>query len=207
MIPESEWETFRIDRLVENGWEHMPGPNVAPGKPEGRTEWDSLVLRSRAAQTLRTLDPGVPPRYLDEALGGDPRGRLGGSDCGGLPIPRSPHPWLSQHLLHRCRRNRAEPDDLHELRTSGREDLVVDAGVPRTVDIYGAPPFECADRSGISGVSRPICTMESPAGRADWRDRTDRQNRRVKQCGRSPGPTGGADSTSAEAVAASGAGS
>ena len=32
-------------------------------------EWDSLVLKSRAAQALRSLNPGVPPRYLDEALG------------------------------------------------------------------------------------------------------------------------------------------
>src|SRR5699024_3500099 len=42
MIPESEWETFHIDRLVENGWEHLPGPEVAPGAADGRTEWDGL---------------------------------------------------------------------------------------------------------------------------------------------------------------------
>ena len=69
MIPESEWETFHIDRLVENGWEYVPGPDVVPGQPDGRTEWDGLVLKSRAAQALRTLNPGVPARYLDEALG------------------------------------------------------------------------------------------------------------------------------------------
>ncbi|AZT99553.1 type I restriction endonuclease subunit R [Brevibacterium linens] len=69
MIPESEWETFHIDRLVENGWEHVPGPEVIPGQTDGRTEWDGLVLKTRAAQALRTLNPGVPPRYLDEALG------------------------------------------------------------------------------------------------------------------------------------------
>ena len=40
-----------------------------PGRPMGRTEWDGLVLKTRAAQALRTLNPGVPPRYLDEALG------------------------------------------------------------------------------------------------------------------------------------------
>ncbi|MDN6175434.1 MAG: type I restriction endonuclease subunit R [Brevibacterium sp.] len=69
MITESEWETYIIDRLGDHGWEHLPGPDIVPGQADGRVEWDSLVLKSRAAQALRSLNPGVPPRYLDEALG------------------------------------------------------------------------------------------------------------------------------------------
>lgn len=69
MITESEWETYIIDRLGDHGWEHLPGPDIVPGQADGRMEWDSLVLKSRAAQALRSLNPGVPPRYLDEALG------------------------------------------------------------------------------------------------------------------------------------------
>lgn len=69
-ISEADWEEIALEALAEHEWPIAHGPEIAPGRAEGREagRWDEIVLRSRAQERLRILNPLVPAQYVDQAL-------------------------------------------------------------------------------------------------------------------------------------------
>ncbi|CAM2854885.1 type I restriction endonuclease subunit R [Skermania piniformis] len=67
MISEAEWEQHALDALGEWAWQPATGSAIAPGASRGRTAWDELVLPERLLDRMRTLNPQVPPEYLEQA--------------------------------------------------------------------------------------------------------------------------------------------
>ncbi len=68
IISEADWEQIALEVLAEREWPTAHGSDVAPGKQGGRESWDDIVLRGRAREKLRTLNPLVPAEYVDQAL-------------------------------------------------------------------------------------------------------------------------------------------
>ncbi|TWP36365.1 type I restriction endonuclease subunit R [Leekyejoonella antrihumi] len=64
---EAQWEEMVLDTLGELGWSTMRGPSLAPGSGE-RESWSDIVLRGRALQAMRNLNPQVPDEYLQQTL-------------------------------------------------------------------------------------------------------------------------------------------
>ena len=68
-MSEDAWEHLALDTLGELFWKPLPGAAIAPGSGSGeRVSWDDVVIPSRLRTALITLNPGVPRRYLDQAL-------------------------------------------------------------------------------------------------------------------------------------------
>ncbi|QWF81871.1 type I restriction endonuclease subunit R [Amycolatopsis sp. CA-230715] len=65
---EAEWEQFTCEQLVDNEWRYLPGSEIAPGKENGRKSWDDLVLKDRVLERMRSLNPHVPPEFLEQAF-------------------------------------------------------------------------------------------------------------------------------------------
>ena len=63
---EQDWEEHALEVLAEYGWETLRGPAVAPGSGQ-RASWEDPVLHGMLSSALRTLNPTVPPEYLDQA--------------------------------------------------------------------------------------------------------------------------------------------
>ena len=63
---EQDWEEHALEVLAEYGWETLRGPAVAPGSGQ-RASWEDPVLDGTLSSALRTLNPTVPPEYLDQA--------------------------------------------------------------------------------------------------------------------------------------------
>lgn len=63
---EQDWEEHALEVLAEYGWETLRGPAVAPGSGQ-RASWEDPVLHGTLSSALRTLNPTVPPEYLDQA--------------------------------------------------------------------------------------------------------------------------------------------
>ena len=68
MFTEAQWEAIALERFAQNDWQHVPGKDLAPGAPGGRTSWDEIVLPSRTLDAMRRLNPIVPGEYLEQAL-------------------------------------------------------------------------------------------------------------------------------------------
>lgn len=67
MTSEAEWEEIALEELGEQGWVRTNGVDVAPGTPKGRASWADIVLPERLLDAMRTLNPDVPPSYLQQA--------------------------------------------------------------------------------------------------------------------------------------------
>jgi len=80
---EAEWEHLALDHLAGIGWQHLEGPEIAPGATSTvghpgyatggeplpqRESWDEVVIPSRVRAALRRLNPDVPRDYLEQAL-------------------------------------------------------------------------------------------------------------------------------------------
>jgi len=68
-ISEEEVEEIAISYFSELGYNHLHGPDIAPGEPkEERQSYDQVVLTQRLQQSLAQINAHIPPEALDEAL-------------------------------------------------------------------------------------------------------------------------------------------
>lgn len=67
-MTEDDWEHHTLDTLAELGWTFRTGTEIAPGSGE-RERWSDLHIPGRMLAALRSLNPQVPPQYLQQALG------------------------------------------------------------------------------------------------------------------------------------------
>jgi type I restriction enzyme, R subunit len=87
MFSEAEWEQLALEALARQEWLPLKGADIAPGTEGGREAWDDLVLKGRTLARMRTLNPGVPFEYLEQALAA-------------VIQPASQDPLQENHRLH-----------------------------------------------------------------------------------------------------------
>ena len=68
MFSEADWEQLALESLGRQDWQPLKGTDIAPGTEDGRESWDELVLKGRTLAAMRSLNPGVPGEYLEQAL-------------------------------------------------------------------------------------------------------------------------------------------
>lgn len=67
-MSEAQWEELAIETLVELAWPRATGTDIYPGGiANQRQSIDDLVIAPRFFEALRTLNPGVPLQYLQQA--------------------------------------------------------------------------------------------------------------------------------------------
>ena len=63
---EDDIERWAIETLIEQGWTHVPGPELLPGQPHAERErLQDVVLKHRLRSAVQRLNPGITPRALD----------------------------------------------------------------------------------------------------------------------------------------------
>lgn len=68
-IAESEFETWALEMLAEQGWQTIHGPNIAPGIPGAeRGDYREVVLLERLRDAICRLNPTLPGDAIDEAV-------------------------------------------------------------------------------------------------------------------------------------------
>lgn len=87
MFSEADWEQLALEALARQEWLPLKGIQIAPGTDDGRYAWDDLVLKDRTLARMRTLNPGVPFEYLEQALAA-------------IAQPASQDPLQENHRLH-----------------------------------------------------------------------------------------------------------
>lgn len=87
MFSEADWEQLALEALGRQEWLPLKGAQIAPGTDDGRDAWDDLVLKGRTLARMRTLNPGVPFEYLEQALAA-------------IAQPASQDPMQENHRLH-----------------------------------------------------------------------------------------------------------
>jgi type I restriction enzyme R subunit len=66
---ESDVEELALLHFAQLGYEVVHGPDIAPGEPASERErYEDVVLRDRLEESLRRLNPEVPPSAIDEAM-------------------------------------------------------------------------------------------------------------------------------------------
>lgn len=68
-VAESDFETWVLEMLVEQGWKVAHGPDIAPGMPGAeREDHREVVLVRRLREAVYRLNPGLPDEAVDEAV-------------------------------------------------------------------------------------------------------------------------------------------
>ncbi len=66
---ESDVEELALLHFAQLGYEVVHGPDIAPGEPASERErYEDVVLRGRLEESLRRLNPDVPPSAIAEAM-------------------------------------------------------------------------------------------------------------------------------------------
>jgi len=68
-VTEDEVEEIAISYFSELGYNHLYGPDIAPGEPQQeRTSYDQVVLTERLQQSLARINTHIPTEALNEAF-------------------------------------------------------------------------------------------------------------------------------------------
>ena len=68
-ITENTIEEFTIKLLAHNGYEYIYAPNIAhDGETPERTSYEEVLLLSRLHESVRRINPTIPPEIQDEAV-------------------------------------------------------------------------------------------------------------------------------------------
>jgi type I restriction enzyme R subunit len=68
-MTEDQLEQEALGWLAELGWQHRPGPQIAPGAEDAqRADHREVLLRERVAAALTRLNPQLPPAAREDAL-------------------------------------------------------------------------------------------------------------------------------------------
>jgi len=67
VINEDQLEQLCLDWFLDQGWDYVYGPDIAPdsNKPE-RSDYRQVVLQGRLLNTLQVFNPAVPLNKLEE---------------------------------------------------------------------------------------------------------------------------------------------
>ena len=69
-IAESAVEEVRLDYLADLDWDVLYGPEIAPGEARAeRSSYRDVLLEDRLRSAIATLNPGLTPAVIDEAIG------------------------------------------------------------------------------------------------------------------------------------------
>ena len=62
-------EEFTIKLLAHNGYEYIYAPNIAhDGETPERTSYEEVLLLSRLRESVRRINPTIPPEIQNEAV-------------------------------------------------------------------------------------------------------------------------------------------
>ena len=68
-MTEDQLEKETLSWLVEEGWRHRHGANIAPeSDAHERSDYRQVILRARLAQAIQKLNPGIPAAAQEDAL-------------------------------------------------------------------------------------------------------------------------------------------
>ena len=68
-ISENTIEEFTIKLLAHNGYEYIYAPNIAhDGETPERTSYEEVLLLSRLRESVRRINPTIPPEIQNEAV-------------------------------------------------------------------------------------------------------------------------------------------
>lgn len=68
-VAESEFETWVLEMLAEQGWQTVHGPDIAPGMLDAeRSDYREVVLEGRLRDAIYRLNPNLPDDAVEEAI-------------------------------------------------------------------------------------------------------------------------------------------
>ncbi|MBX3310434.1 MAG: type I restriction endonuclease subunit R [Cryobacterium sp.] len=68
-VAESEFESWVLEMLAEQGWHTAHGPDIAPGMPDAeRSDYREAVLVGRLREAIYRLNPSRPDEAVEEAV-------------------------------------------------------------------------------------------------------------------------------------------